>query len=157
MSWIARAAASALDPDRVQNALARIEQAWPADFPPLEPLLDAFPAGPRALPDLLSVSPVSAEKIVHDPGALLWLSQPEICSSARGPRRIRHDLDLERPPGAAFDPEFRALRRVKNREMLRIALRNVARLSTHSSRPRSRSVAPPSFASRRFATAGWVR
>jgi glutamate-ammonia-ligase adenylyltransferase len=127
VSWIARAASGALEPDRVQTALARIEQAWPADYPSLESLVAGFSAGSRALPDLLAVSPASAEKIIRDPAALLWLSQPEICASARGPRRMRHNLDLERPAG--FDADFRVLRRIKNREMLRIAVRDVARLS----------------------------
>ena len=128
MSWVDRVAAGALNPERVRNALVRLEQGWPADYPPLEDLLTSFPAGPRALPDLLAVSPVSAEKMIADPAALLWLSQPEICASERGPRRMERDLALERPGG--FDPQFRALRRAKNREMLRIALRDVARLST---------------------------
>ena len=126
-----RVAAGTLDPERVHTALARLAQRWPADFPPLEPLLEDFPAGGRAVPDLLAVSPVSAEKIIRDPAALLWLSQPEICASERGPGRIERDLARERLAGpGGFDPEFRALRRLKNREMLRIALREVARLSS---------------------------
>ncbi len=131
MSWIARVAAGGLDPDRVRNALSRLEQAWqasPRELPPLETLVASFPIGPEALRDLLAVSPASAEKMIRDPAALLWLSQPEICASARGPRRILRDLESERPAG--FDPQFRALRRLKNREMLRIALREVARLSS---------------------------
>lgn len=132
MNWIDRAAAGTLDPDRVRTALARLAQAWPADFPPLESLIESFPAGPEAVPGLLAVSPASAEKIIRDPASLLWLSHPEICSSERGPRRIRRDLDEERTHegSTAFDPQFRALRRLKNREMLRIALRDVARLSS---------------------------
>jgi glutamate-ammonia-ligase adenylyltransferase len=139
VNWIDRAAAGTLDPDRVGTALARIEQAWPADYPSLEHLLDAFPAGSpgmAGLPGLLAVSPVSAEKIICDPAALLWLSQPEVCASARGPRRMQSDLERLRVPDrlrladAGFDPAFRALRRARNREMLRIALRDVGRLST---------------------------
>ncbi len=128
MSGLASLAAGTMDPERVRTALARIAEAWPAGFPPLEPLLAQLPIGARALPDLLAISPVSAEKIIRDPAALLWLSQPAICAADRGPRRMRAALDIERPPG--FDPHFRALRRVKAREMLRIALRDVARLST---------------------------
>ena len=127
MSWIDGVAARALDPDRVQTALARLEQVWPGDFPALEGLIEGFPAGAEAVPGLLAVSPASAEKIIRDPAALVWLSQPEICASERGPRRMLLDLEQERAPG--FDPQFRALRRVKNREMLRIALRDVARIS----------------------------
>ncbi len=166
MSWVGRVAAGALDPDRVRTALERLSQAWPADFPPLDSLVEAFPSGPRPLADLLSVSPVSAEKIIRDPGALLWLSREEICVSERGPGRMTRDLAGEFPgnanlrggggeerrseggrapigspsypsyssytshPSPLFDPHFRALRRLKNRELLRIALRDVARLST---------------------------
>jgi [glutamine synthetase] adenylyltransferase / [glutamine synthetase]-adenylyl-L-tyrosine phosphorylase len=121
-------AAGALDPDRVRTALARLSQVWPADYPALEGVIERFPAGREAVAALLAVSPVSAEKIIRDPAALLWLSHPEICASERGPRRMLRDLGEERPAG--FDPQFRALRRVKNREMLRIALRDVARLSS---------------------------
>jgi glutamate-ammonia-ligase adenylyltransferase len=128
VSWIDRVAARALDPDRVHTALSRLAQVWPGDFPPLEALIEAFPAGPDAIPALLAVSPASAEKIIRDPASLVWLSQPEICASDRGPRRMLSDLDAERAPG--FDPQFRALRRAKNREMLRIALRDIARLTT---------------------------
>jgi len=132
VSWITSVAAGTLDPDRVGNALARLQQVWPADYPSLDALLTRFPVGTHALPDLLALSPVSAEKIIRDPASLLWLSQPEICASSRGPRRIRRDLadlnDLSREH--PFDPHFPALRRLKSREMLRIALRDVARLST---------------------------
>jgi glutamate-ammonia-ligase adenylyltransferase len=127
VSWIARVAAGTLHPNRVENALCRLEQAWPADFPALEGVITDFPAGPGVLPALLAISPISAEKIIKDPGTLLWLSRPDVCASERGPGRIRRDLDRERAAG--FDPEFAALRRIKNREMLRIALRDVARLS----------------------------
>jgi glutamate-ammonia-ligase adenylyltransferase len=123
-----RVAAGSLDPDRVRTALARLQQVWPGDFPALEGVMGGFPAGAEAIGGLLAVSPASAEKIIRDPAALVWLSQPEICASERGPGRMLRDLEAER--GAGFDPQFRALRRVKNREMLRIALRDVGRLST---------------------------
>jgi glutamate-ammonia-ligase adenylyltransferase len=134
VNWITSVAAATLDPIRVGNALSRLQQVWPADspdYPPLEALLARFPIGAHALPHLLALSPVSAEKIIRDPSSLLWLSQPEICASSRGPRRIQRDLaDLVREHSPAFDPHFHALRRLKSREMLRIALRDVARLST---------------------------
>ena len=128
MSLLASLAAGTLDPDRAGTALARIEQAWPGDFPPLPEVIESFPAGARAVPDLLALSPASAEKIIRDPAALIWLSQPEICAGERGPGRMQRDLEGER--GEGFDPQFRALRRVKNREMLRLALRDVARLTS---------------------------
>src|SRR6185503_16530743 len=81
-----------------------------------------------AFAHLLSVSPISAEKLKLDPSALEWLARPEIAQSERGPRRMRADFDRLRAEssGEGFDERFRALRRWKAREMLRIALREVA-------------------------------
>jgi glutamine synthetase adenylyltransferase len=59
---------------------------------------------------------------------LEWLARPEIAQSERGPRRMRADFERLRAEtgGEDFDERFRALRRWKAREMLRIALREVA-------------------------------
>jgi glutamate-ammonia-ligase adenylyltransferase len=134
VNWISSAAEGTLDPRRVENALERIAHVWPGDYPALEEVIETFAAGRGALTALLAVSPVSAEKMVRDPGALSWLSGAEVCACERGPVRMRRALEKEQEArgnlaGAGFDPEFRALRRVKNREMLRIALRDVGGLS----------------------------
>src|SRR5438067_285059 len=129
-SWIETKAAASLEPERVRLALTSLGAAWPSDFPPLRAIVEDFPTGEKSLLALFAASPISAEKLANDPAALLWLAHPEICAADRGPRRMRRDLDDEKqksPPG--FDPNFRALRRIKNREMLRIALRDVARVS----------------------------
>src|SRR4051812_17233908 len=123
MDWISKKAALTFNPDRVRGALTSLETAWPKDLRALRDLIEQFPTGEKGLLALLEISPASVEKIAHDPAALAWLSQPEICASERGPRRMRAHLDREKAP--AFDPRFRALRRVKNRELLRIALRDV--------------------------------
>jgi len=134
--WIAAKSAHAIDPERVRIALASIAEAWPPEYTPLPDVLASFPAGEAALLHLFAVSPVSAEKCVKDPGALLWLSDPAVSMSSRGPGRMRAELAkldaASMPPSSAkkpFDPAFRNLRRVKNRETLRLALRDVANLA----------------------------
>ncbi|HEX4083549.1 MAG TPA: hypothetical protein VHY22_01460 [Chthoniobacteraceae bacterium] len=128
MSWIARVAAG---DERAENGLRRIAEAYGREQSrqTLEELVEGFPAGAGALLSLISYSGASVEKMVRDPDALIWLSGADVCASGRGPRRMLRDLD-EMRAGAPFDPQFRALRRLKNREMLRIALRDIARLST---------------------------
>lgn len=151
MDWIQKKANASVDPERVRLALTALRDAWPPDAPPLPKIFGGFPTGEKSLLTLLAASPVSAEKLASDPHALRWLAKPEVCASERGPRRMRAHLAGEQPtlaavPAAAasatqsataianaataFDPHFRALRRVKSREMLRIALRDVARLSS---------------------------
>ncbi len=122
--WISRLSQSTIAPARAARALEVLSAAWPQELPGLEGVIAAFNDQGAAFGHLLAVSPISLEKILRDPKALLWLAQPEIHETARGPRRIRAMYDAEKP--AEFDPAFRALRRVKARESLRIALREVA-------------------------------
>ena len=126
--WIEAKAAETIDPERVRTALRSLKEAWPDDFHPLRKVIERFPAGEDKLLALLAVSPVSGEKLTRDPAALLWLAQPEVCNAARGAGRMVADIKREKTGG--FDPAFRALRLVKSREMLRIALREVGGLST---------------------------
>lgn len=136
---IAQLAASAIDPERVTRALEKLAAAWPPDQTPLAQVIAAFPDGGIALPHLFSVSTAAADKLVHDPAALTWLAQPEVLQGDRGPGRMQGAYeallkaapDEHRPAGSRrFDPRFPALRRWKQREMLRIALREVAGRST---------------------------
>lgn len=112
-------------------ALQQLTSGWPANFPSLEKLLAEFPLGADALRHLLGYSPISLRKLLQHPADLLWLADPIICASDRGIRRMRRDLELEKEKrgGSGFDREFTALRRVKSREMLRIALRELAGVS----------------------------
>src|SRR2546423_585654 len=137
MDWVEEKAAQSIEPERVRLALTSLGAVWPAGFPPLRAVVEDFPAGEKNLLALFAASPISAEKMANDPGALLWLAQPEICNSERGPRRMQRDLDETKNANASlgFDPQFRALRRVKNRAIPRIALRGVARPSSLEQTP----------------------
>ena len=125
--WIKKKSAGTLHPAQVQNTLERIAETWPADAPPLplRALLEHFPLGEDALLHLLSVSSICAARLVRHPEILLWLAQPEICSGPRSHRAMLTDLQRV-GEGSTFSGKFEALRFWKGREMLRIALREVA-------------------------------
>ena len=128
-SWITRVAGAAIDPERVRHALSRLEEVWPRELPRLPEVIEGFPDEGQALGHLLSMSSISAEKLVSDPGALVWLASPEICRTPRDLNRMRGALEFMTRgahSGGEFDARFRILRRWKQREMLRLALREVA-------------------------------
>lgn len=127
-AWIRRKAAETLHPAQVENTLERVSQSWPGDAPPLPDLLDQFPLGEASLLHLISVSSICAARLVRHPEILRWLSHPEICFAPRSQSEMR--ADLHATPGEAVAAEnFRALRFWKGREMLRIALREVAQVA----------------------------
>jgi glutamate-ammonia-ligase adenylyltransferase len=125
MDWIQKKSADTLHPAQVQNTLERLAESWPAEAPPLQDLVERFPLGEAALLHLLSVSSICAARLVRHPEILLWLSDPGICSSPRGHRAMLTDLQRT-GEGSTFSGNFGALRFWKGREMLRIALREVA-------------------------------
>lgn len=122
------------DPAQAQRALARIGAVLEPDA--LASTLAAFGEAQPALAHLLSISPISTEKILRDPIALTWLAQPSIRDSSRGLVRMRSALKHLRwqnpaETGTAIKPEtFLPLRRWKQRELLRIALRDVGELAS---------------------------
>lgn len=128
--WIEGLAGEAIDPARAGNALRSIAGVWPPAAKPLAGLLAELPGGAAAFAHLLSVSPVAARKLVRDPEALLWLARPGIGQADRGPRRMRADLEALRSPTATGAERLAALRRLKQRETLRVALREVAGLAS---------------------------
>ena len=103
-----------------------MEANWPADAPPLAEIISSFPLGAEALFHLLSVSSICGARLVQQPEILLWLAHPETCADRRGYGRMLTDLHnlAGREPIAADN--FRILRFWKGREMVRIALREVA-------------------------------
>ena len=117
------AAALHRTPDRVaaESALERIEAAWRETQPSLTTVLASFADSLPDLFHLLAVSPVSVEKIVRDPAALIWLAAPEVRDANRGPARMRaalREIGWVQPgaTGTALKPRaFAPLRRWKNR------------------------------------------
>lgn len=130
--WLELLVGQALEPDRSRRALERFADCWPADLAPLPEVIASFGTKSVALAHLLSVSPVSAGKLIRDPEALVWLAQLDVLSGERGIGRMRSDLAalgwklLGADAGALKPSHFAPLRRWKQRETLRIAVREVA-------------------------------
>src|SRR6266446_4003073 len=72
-------------------------------------------------PSRASVQP----RIVQNPELLLWLSQPEICRQSRDQIEMANELYRAANSDVAVN-NFQILRRWKNKEMTRIALRELA-------------------------------
>lgn len=126
--WIKTKAAGTLNPSQVENTLERLATSWPVEATPLRDLIEQFPLGEAALLHLISVSSICAARLVRYPEFLLWISRPEICDAQRGSAAML--VGLQRiGEGTAFSGNFRALRYWKGREMLRIALREVAEVA----------------------------
>jgi glutamate-ammonia-ligase adenylyltransferase len=128
LAWIQTTAAGTLNPAQVQNTLEQMRGSWPADAPPLRDSIGQFPLGETALLHLISVSSSCAARLVRHPEILLWLSRPEICSAPRAQGEMRVDLHAAEGVSISAD-NFRVLRFWKGREMLRIALREVAEVA----------------------------
>ncbi len=129
MTWSAAKAAETLNPPQVQYALDSIAENWPRDAEPLESVVETFPLGEAALLHLLAISSICVNRLIHDPSLLLWLTRPAICATSRSHRAMIAQLYALAGDSPASD-SFRALRVWKSREMLRIALREVAGIAT---------------------------
>ena len=128
MTWIETKANGTLNPAQVANTLEQLTGSWPGDAPPLLDLIKDFPLGEEALLHLISVSSTCAARLVRNPETLLWLHRPEICSVPRTQGEML--ADLHNLKGDSISSEnFRALRFWKGREMVRIALREVAEVA----------------------------
>ncbi|MDQ2919372.1 MAG: hypothetical protein M3R10_05800, partial [Verrucomicrobiota bacterium] len=129
LDWIHEKAASALDPGQVERTLQGLAEHWPSDAPELRTVIEEFPLGDVALLHLISVSSICAARLVRDPETLLWLRHPDVCADRRGRRRMAADLAAIASGNPVAEKNFRALRIWKGREMLRIALREVAEVA----------------------------
>ncbi len=128
--WIREKAATALYPGQVERTLSTLAANWPVGEDPLRTVVEQFPLGEAALLHLISVSSIGAARLARDPHILLWLRHPEVSGDRRGPNRMRADLRRATQAIPASAENFRGLRLWKGREMLRIALREVADLAT---------------------------
>ena len=124
-SWIREKAAASFDPSRVETALIGLEKVWPEKAPALRDVVEGFPLGEANLIHLLAISDVSATRLQRDPSILLWLNRREISMAPRDNAEMMADLHRTSDQSIASS-NFRALRLWKAREMVRIALREVA-------------------------------
>ncbi|MDQ3625765.1 MAG: hypothetical protein M3372_01360, partial [Verrucomicrobiota bacterium] len=127
--WVRAKAAATLHPAQVERTLASLADRWPAEQGELRAVLEQFPIGEKALLHLIAVSSICATRLANDPQILVWLQHPDVCGSGRGPGRMAADLRRATVTGPVSLDNFRPLRLWKGREMLRIALREVAELA----------------------------
>ncbi|MDQ3313211.1 MAG: bifunctional [glutamate--ammonia ligase]-adenylyl-L-tyrosine phosphorylase/[glutamate--ammonia-ligase] adenylyltransferase [Verrucomicrobiota bacterium] len=123
--WIQAKATKALNPGQVERTLTRLAEQMSGGETELRNTLEAFPLGEDSLLHLLSVSSICAARLVRDPEVLGWLRHPDVCASSRRSGRMLRDLRAV-TSGPLSEQNFRPLRLWKGREMLRIALREVA-------------------------------
>src|ERR1044072_6660410 len=107
--WIFKKAAGTLHPAQVENTLERLVEAWPAEAPPLQELVENLPLGEAALLRLISVSSICALRLVRLPEILLGLSRPEISTGRRPGQPMAGGLQCI-AQGSAFSGNFQALR-----------------------------------------------
>ena len=127
LSWIKNKARDSLQPAQVETTLIQLDEAWPSPES-LREVAENFPLGEAALIHLLAVSSICAARIVRNPELLRWLSQPEISAQARSRGEMIGALDQLGGESVASQ-NFRPLRQWKNREMTRIALRELANVA----------------------------
>ena len=125
VSWIKEKSAASLYPAQVETALIQLNEAWPVAAGPLPDAIQSFPLGEAALLHLFAVSTICAARIVRNPELLLWLSQPEICRQGRDHIEMANELYRAAKTDVAVN-NFQILHRWKNKEMTRIALRELA-------------------------------
>ena len=124
-SWIKEKSAGSLYPAQVETTLIQLNEAWPETAVPLPDAIKNFPLGEAALLHLFAVSSICAARIVQSPELLLWLSQPEISRQGRDQIEMANEL-YRMADGDVAGNNIGILRRWKNREMTRIALRELA-------------------------------
>ncbi|CAN5622562.1 bifunctional [glutamate--ammonia ligase]-adenylyl-L-tyrosine phosphorylase/[glutamate--ammonia-ligase] adenylyltransferase [soil metagenome] len=127
--WIRDKAIASINPPQVERTLADLAERWPAGEADLRQTIEDFPLGRDALLHLLAVSSICAARLVADPRILSWLQHPDVCASERGHGRMLRDLRAAAGETVSAQ-NFRALRIWKGREMLRIALREVAAVAS---------------------------
>lgn len=118
--------ADSIRPAQLEATLAAVELNWPEQAPALAEVVERFPLGKEALFHLLSVSSICCARLIHQPEILLWLSDPETCADRRGYGRMLTDLRNLAGRDPVAEKNFRLLRSWKGKEMVRIALREIA-------------------------------
>lgn len=123
--WIDQKAAASFHPHQVKAALTQLNEIWPADFRPLRELIETFPLGESALLHLFALSSIAVARICRNPQLLVWLADPAVCAQPRSRADMTATAD-RLVEGDIAAGNFRAIRRWKNQEMTRIALRELA-------------------------------
>ena len=123
--WIKKKSADSLNPTQLETTLLQLNKVWPAREAPLRELIEQFPLGADSILHLLALSSVASSRIIQNPQRLIWLARPEISQHGRDQIEMGNELHRMADNNVAAD-NFRILRHWKNKEMTRIALRELA-------------------------------
>jgi [glutamine synthetase] adenylyltransferase / [glutamine synthetase]-adenylyl-L-tyrosine phosphorylase len=123
--WIKKKSADSLNPAQLETTLLQLNEVWPAGEPPLRELIEQFPLGAATILHLLALSSIASLRIIQNPQLLVWLARPEICQRGRDQIEMANELHRMADNNVAAE-NFRILRHWKNKEMTRIALRELA-------------------------------
>src|SRR5215468_10817044 len=126
---IRETAAGSLNPPQVEAALIQLYEKWPLTAPLLPDVVEQFPLGEAALLHLLAVSSICVARLIQNPEMLLWLGQPEVCLASRGYAEMLAELRALSGDDSPAGENFPALRFWKAREMMRVAVRELAAVS----------------------------
>jgi glutamate-ammonia-ligase adenylyltransferase len=129
--WLLRLAKqmrSAFDADRALNNWERFCRAC-INLPAVLARLETSSHLPAALITLFSGSQYLTDMILQDPGIVDWLDTDQRLSTSRAKEAMMQPLTdwLER--GTSLEERFRILRRFRKREMVRIGIRDLMRLT----------------------------
>jgi glutamate-ammonia-ligase adenylyltransferase len=126
---VLRASAASADPE---GALSRFEHLVRADGSAAR-VLSHLGSDPRMVDVLLRVlgaSPYLAEALVRHPEWLYWLSEPRVLERPRSRAEVEGDLRRALAPLHTLERKKDALRIVKRREIVHIAVRDLLRLAS---------------------------
>ncbi|MDX2226544.1 MAG: bifunctional [glutamate--ammonia ligase]-adenylyl-L-tyrosine phosphorylase/[glutamate--ammonia-ligase] adenylyltransferase [Verrucomicrobiae bacterium] len=121
-------AAAAPDPALASNHLIRLGEALGSE--PWPEVLDTHPHFAKALVHLLGYSVPASNLLICHPVYLPWLLSPEMRDSPRSAPRLRAEFSPGGPATTGTEPKLNALRTLKEREMLRIAFRDLGGLAS---------------------------
>ncbi|MGH7937601.1 MAG: hypothetical protein ACRD5Z_22750, partial [Bryobacteraceae bacterium] len=110
----------------VEDLFSALAEQWPGGASSLGELVSHFPLGEEALRHLLAVSSICRARLQQQPQILRWLAHPDVAADQRGYGRMLTDLRNLAGAGSIAADNFRILRFWKGREIVRIALREVA-------------------------------
>lgn len=128
--WVEDQSRRTLNPPQVESVLLELSKRWPADATPLREVVQNFPIGDIALLHLLAISSICGTRLIQDPDILRWLANPETTLNSRAPAQMAVALQMTIGADNVSTDAFRPLRLWKNREMVRIALREIAGVAT---------------------------
>jgi glutamate-ammonia-ligase adenylyltransferase len=116
------------DPDRAINYLERFAKAA-INKASLFSYLKGSPRTLEILAKTFGASPFMAEILIRDPEYLYWLSDPQVLDRERKRKEIEKDLSEALKNIRSHEKKLDILRIVKRREILRIGVRDLLRLS----------------------------